>query len=180
MRWRTHLRRLGKHVAWISLSTLGLLGLRAIAPAEVLLRAAPAVGSFLQTFGAMYGLIVAFAMYVVWQEYNETQTAIEREAVALAELHELLCEFAAWPGRGVVTALLRDYARVVPERNGAKPSGERADDRALLADAQRGYLAHDPANAHELRLDGPTLELFRALGEARERRPGARCSWCRR
>lgn len=168
--WRRHLGRLLRHAGWISLAVLGMLAVHLLVPQEELRAAIPVAGTFLQTFGAMYGIIVAFAMFVVWQEHNETQMAIEREAVSLGELHRILASFTSWPERAAVAARLRQYALVVPELNGAKPCLDRHDDGALLETGLAAFLAHAPAEPQEERLYTSALDLFHELNEAREHR----------
>ena len=63
--WDRHARRFRKHAAFLSAAVLGQVLVRVLVPEEVLRSANEVGGSFLQTFGGMYGVILAFAMYVV-------------------------------------------------------------------------------------------------------------------
>ncbi len=168
--WRRHLWRLKKHVAWTALAVGGLAAVRTFVPQPVLAGAAGVGGNFLQTFGSMYGIIVAFAIYVTWQQHNDTQVAIEREAVSLGELHRVLRWFEGWVTRDAVRATLLAYARTVPRRYSERPPEEIVDEKGLLDAGLEAFLSHAPANPREERLYEPTLALFHELNEAREHR----------
>jgi hypothetical protein len=165
-----HLRRLWKHGLFLVLAIAGQQACRALIPEPVLRSANEVGGNFLQTFGGFYGIIVAFSMYVVWQQYLETQSAIEKEAVALREVWTMLGEFPSLPTRDALRAQLREYARVVPLLNSPVPVPCASDDKTLLLGALLEFLKHDPAPGHEERLHQMTLDLFHELNEAREHR----------
>jgi hypothetical protein len=168
--WRRQLRRFGKHGLWASLALAGQVACRYFIPEQVLRGSNDVGGSFLQTFGSIYGIIMAFAMYVVWQQHNETQTAIEREAVSLGELYRVLSWFTSWPLRDVLRVQLQQYAHAVPLGQTARPASDGSEDRALLGAALSEFLAHAPSTPQEERLYPPALELFHELNEAREHR----------
>jgi len=164
-----HGRRFLKHAWWVAVSVGGLLVFRSVVPPESLRGASDVSGNFLQTFGSIYGVIVAFVIYVVWQQHNETQIAVEKEAVALAEVYTTIGWLTAWPQRDEVRARLRRYAKVVPALNGARPEKVEEDDKRLLDASFRDFMNHAPSAAEE-RVFEPALELFHELNEAREHR----------
>ncbi len=165
-----HLKRLRKHGFFLALGVGGLLAVRAAIPAEVLKSANEVGGNFLQTFGGFYGIIVAFAMYVVWQQHLETQTAVEREAVALREVWTMLGQFTSLANQVDLRNRLREYAHVVPRLNRPHPLACERDDKSLMRSTLLDFMRHDPAAGHEERLYQTTLDLFHELNEAREHR----------
>ncbi len=167
--WRRHLHRLRKHLGWIAVALGGQALCRLAIPEAVLHGATELGGNFLQTFGGMYGIIVAFAMFVVWQQHNDTQVAIEREAVSLGELHRILSWFDAWPQREEMRGLLRRYATSVPDQYLAAPPAP-AHESELLHKAITSFLGHAPKNPTEDRLYQQALDLFHEVNEAREHR----------
>src|ERR1700742_25187 len=96
---KRHLRRFRKHATWMTVAIAGQLWCRVLLPADQLRSATDLASNFLQTFGGIYGIVVAFGIYVEWQQLNETQVTIEREAVALEELFRLLHWMIGWKGR---------------------------------------------------------------------------------
>jgi hypothetical protein len=45
-----------------------------------------AMGGYVGTIGALYSILAAFIIFVVWTRYNDTTTAIAEEAKDLADL----------------------------------------------------------------------------------------------
>ncbi len=87
-RWLTTVGRLLPIVGGASLvSIVGLVAWRAVGPTETLHSASNEIGNYLQTVGAVYSVLLAFIVYVVWGQFNEVRVYIEREATALVDLH---------------------------------------------------------------------------------------------
>ena len=149
--------------------TIELL-VRLVVPTDMLRSANELGGTFLQTFGSMYGVIAAFAIYVTWGQHNDTQMAIEREAVTLLELYRILGWFTTWLERDVVRTRLREYAEAVPRTHSLKPSSEKFDEHRVIDVSMAKFLNHAPGSATEERLHGRALDLFHELNEAREHR----------
>src|SRR3954469_20648608 len=116
-----HLARLRRHSAFIALALGGLWVTQHFLPPALCKATNEVGGNFLQTFGGMYGIVVAFAIFVVWQQHNDTQVAIEREAVSLGELHRMISFFGSWASRETVMVRLREYALAVPANNSHPP-----------------------------------------------------------
>ena len=171
MRW--HYRRVVRHGFWALLSVLGLHVVRVLVPSELLVNASGFTGDFIQTFGGMYGVIVAFAMYVVWQEHNETQLTIEHEATSLAELFRVLGFLTRWRERARVREMLLEYSSIVPRVNDGEPDAgdaQNVEDRELLDRAFGELLSFAPNTNQEQALYESALGLFRQVNEAREHR----------
>lgn len=164
-----HLARLKKHLGWLVLSVASCLLARALIPHEVLRGTNDVGGNFLQTFGGIYGVIVAFAIYVTWGQQNETQMAIEREAVSLLELYRVLGWFPSWPERDLVRGALRTYALAVPVAR-AERAHELVDEHQVIEVGLGHFLAHAPADDAERRIFDHAIDLFHELNEAREHR----------
>jgi hypothetical protein len=87
-RWLSTLLRLTPVVALASVaSVVGLIAFRAFAPIDVLSGSSNELGNYLQTVGAIYSVLLAFVVYVVWGQYNDARVYIDREACALLDLH---------------------------------------------------------------------------------------------
>jgi hypothetical protein len=167
--WSRQLQRLKKHGAFVALAISGLWLTHHFIPPQALRATNEVGGNFLQTFGGMYGIIVAFALYVVWQQHIDTQVALEREATSLGELHRVLRHFASWSGRDVARARLREYVLLVP-KNAMQPGAPSPDERELFIEVIDAFLAWNAPAPPEERLWDLTLELFHELNEAREHR----------
>ncbi len=165
-----HLRRLLKHGGWIALSIAVLYAVTLGVPEATLRGAIEVGGNFLQTFGGIYGIIVAFAIYVTWGEHNDTQVAIEKEAVSLIELYRVLAWFPTWTERGLVRQQLHRYALAVPKAHAPRAVATDADEHSMLDKSLASFLRHTPGSAAEERLFSHALSLFHELNEAREHR----------
>jgi hypothetical protein len=87
-RWIKTLLRLTPVVAAAAaLSTLGLVAFRRAVPLAELRGSSNEVGSYLQTVGGIYAVLLAFVVYVVWGQFNEARGYVDREATALVDLH---------------------------------------------------------------------------------------------
>ena len=42
-------------------------------------------GNYLQTVGTIYAVLLAFVVFVVWQQHNDTRSAVESEANELSD-----------------------------------------------------------------------------------------------
>jgi Protein of unknown function (DUF4239) len=167
--WSRQLHRLKKHGSFVAAALAGLWLTHLLVPATALKATNEVGGNFLQTFGGMYGIIVAFALYVVWQQHNDTQVALEREATSLGELHRVLKHFVSWPGRDAARAKLREYALAVPQNN--RPvSSTRGDEAIIFRETVDAFLGWNAPTTAEERLFSLALDLFHEVNEAREHR----------
>ena len=66
------------------------------------------------TVGVIYAVLLAFAVIIVWEKFNDAETAVLQEAGAAATLYRL----AAGPDREAVTtrAALSNYLKLAIER----------------------------------------------------------------
>src|SRR5512143_1618280 len=89
-RWFITLLRLTPVVAGVSLaSVLGLLLMREVVPQTDLRASTDAIGNYLQTVGGIYAVLLAFVVYVVWGQFNESRTYVDREATLISDLHRI-------------------------------------------------------------------------------------------
>jgi Protein of unknown function (DUF4239) len=112
-RWLLTLLRLTPTVASASaLSVVGLVGFRAVAPAADLHASAEELGTYLQTVGGIYAVLLAFVVYVVWGQYNDARGVVDREAAALADLYRTACGLPS-ESRAAIQRGLRSYLNAV-------------------------------------------------------------------
>jgi hypothetical protein len=112
-RWLTTLIRLTPVVAAASAaSVVGLIGFRAVAPLDQLHAASNELGNYLQTVGGIYAVLLAFVVYVVWGQFNDARSLVDREATALVDLHRTASGLPM-ATRKAIQAELRDYVESV-------------------------------------------------------------------
>jgi hypothetical protein len=93
-------------------SMLGLLAVRAYVSPEVLRESADALGTYLQTVGGIYAVLLAFVVYVVWGQFNDARGLVQREAAALVDLHRTASGLPR-SARAAIQAGLRHYIDAV-------------------------------------------------------------------
>jgi hypothetical protein len=87
-RWLITVLRLTAIVAGASIvSVIGLFAFRELAPIDSIRGSSGEVGNYLQTVGGIYAVLLAFVVYVVWQQYDAARGHVDREAAALIDLH---------------------------------------------------------------------------------------------
>jgi hypothetical protein len=112
-RWFRTLLHLTPIVALVSaVSVAGLLAFRMVAPLPDLHAASNELGNYLQTIGGIYAVLLAFVVYVVWGQFNETRGYLDREATALVDLHRTASGLPPRT-RTAIQRGLRDYVDAV-------------------------------------------------------------------
>ena len=97
------------------LSILGLFGFRQLVSADSLKDAGDAVGNYLQTVGGIYAVLLAFIVFVVWGQFNDSRSFVEREATALVDLHRTASGLPPMT-RDVIQDALRTYLQDVIDK----------------------------------------------------------------
>src|SRR5262245_45238456 len=62
----------------IGLALSGLYLVRRLVPAALLRESNDVVGNYLQTLGTVYAVLLAFVVFVVWSQFNEARSHVER------------------------------------------------------------------------------------------------------
>ncbi len=89
-RWFRTFLKLTPVVAGTSLvAVVGLIAFHEVVPYADLTGSSDAVGNYLQTVGGIYAVLLAFIVYVVWGQFNDARTFVDREATALVDLHRI-------------------------------------------------------------------------------------------
>jgi hypothetical protein len=99
-------------VGSMAVSIAGLWLSRQVLPAKVLEHTNDVVGNYLQTLGSIYAVLLAFVVFVVWNQFNEARAFVDTESNELLDLYRTVPGLAE-PTRGRVRALVRQYVQVV-------------------------------------------------------------------
>src|SRR5262245_39905160 len=97
------------------LATAGVLLVRRWVPVEVLERHNEVAGFIYSVIGVMYAVLLGFTAIIVWERYDNAQTAVQKEA---NELGDLFRDAQAFPDevRKELEANIRSYIRLVIEK----------------------------------------------------------------
>jgi hypothetical protein len=120
----------------------------------------------------LYGITLAFSLYLANQEASEARETVEREAGSLEGLFEI-AEQLPQPQRDQIQELTESYARVVVEEEwpligrGAK-SQESSQAEALIDELQRSVVDFEPDTSAEQALYSQGITLASDMEEDRE------------
>jgi len=151
----------------------GLLVTRALVSAEALKPSNDSVGNFMQTLGGIYAVLLAFVVFVVWQQFNETRAQIECEANEVVDLLRT-AQGLPFAARAPIQKHLTQYVDDVLEKEW--PAMTRRDEAvfervALRLDDVWDVLQHlEPSSACEQALHQEALTRFNDLSDARSLR----------
>jgi hypothetical protein len=175
-RWPGTLRSLTPPVAAaVALALLGLLVARAVLSPAMLRANHDVAGSYLQTLGTIYAVLLAFVVFVVWTQFNEARELIEKEASDLVDFARTargLCE----PTRSELLGLTRRYVDQVLDREWqamARGSDQNnvIDEVGTLIDRMSEALHRCmPVDACQAALFSEALGRFNDLNDARTNR----------
>jgi hypothetical protein len=176
-RWLRTLFHLTPIVALVcAVSVVGLLAFRAVAPIDDLHAASNELGNYLQTVGGIYAVLLAFVVYVVWGQFNEARSYLDREATALVDLHRTSSGLPSF-SRAQIQRGLRDYVdAVLRDEWPAMACGDEATLDRVAELLEKVWLAiHGckPANDCQQTVYGEVLGRFNQLTDLRTSRLSA-------
>ena len=96
----------------IFLSEGGLLAVRKLVPADILVATNDVVGNYLQTLGSIYAVLLAFVVFVVWTQFNDARSRVEIEANELMDLYRTSAGLPD-PTRSTLQRTIREYVELV-------------------------------------------------------------------
>lgn len=153
------------------LAVAGLFWVHRLGPAGWFQANNDVAGSYLQTIGTLYAVLLAFVVFVVWQQHNDARESVENEANELSDLHRILQAFPETLWEPAATGL-RAYQRAVVEeewtamgKGQASPQAEQA-----LEDLWRAIAPIAPRTSQEEALYAEALARFNDLSDARTHR----------
>jgi hypothetical protein len=170
-RWIFALRSLLAAVLLASgLSLAGLAAVRHTVSQAWLRESNDVVGNYLQTLGSIYAVLLAFVVYVVWGQFNEARTLVDREANEVLDLYRTV-EALHGVERCAVRDGLRRYVDAVVDKEWGDMSRRRvrqADEVGhILDDTWDALHVFEPTTAREIALFDECLKRFNDLSDAR-------------
>jgi hypothetical protein len=111
--WLRTTLRLTALVSIVSVASIvGLVLFRNLVDVEQLRASSDSLGTYMQTLGGIYAVLLAFVVVIVWGQFNDARSYVNREATSLVELYRIAsglpedaCE--------TIRAGLRDYVEGV-------------------------------------------------------------------
>jgi hypothetical protein len=157
----------------IVLSLAGLLAVRRLVPAEILRETNDVAGNYLQTVGTIFAVLLAFVVFVVWQQFNDARTQVETEA---NELMDLIRAARGLPA-AVRAPLLQQASAYVDLVLGREWDAMAKNDEAGLEEGARVLdrawnllVSYEPASECHKSLYDVALDRFNDLSDTRANR----------
>lgn len=156
-------------IASMVVALIGLVLVRCLAPASWLHANNEVAGNYLQTLGTIYAVLLAFVVFVVWQQHNETRSAVESEANEVSDLYRTI---QALPGTQPVRDCIQRYGKVVVDEEWAAMArgGWSKGAGQALEDIWQALQGVEPRSGREEVLYAEALARFNDLSDARSRR----------
>jgi hypothetical protein len=147
----------------------GLVLVRHLASGSWLQANNEVAGNYLQTVGTIYAVLLAFVVFVVWQQHNDTRCAVESEANELSDFERTI---QALPGTRAVQERIRQYGRVVVTEEWLEMAKGRWSEEAdqALEEIWQALQAIEPHGAREEVIYAEVLARFNDLSDARSHR----------
>lgn len=129
----------------ILLTHVGLRIVRRLVPLSVLETHHEVAGFIIGVLGAIYAVLLAFVVVVMWDQYGDARANVEQEANQLNDLAHMAEGFTDPPRQHLLSAM-RAYAQsaINDEWPTMAHGGESQRTQAALNDLWRAYLEVDP------------------------------------
>src|SRR4051812_28170843 len=154
-------------------SILGLMVFRQCVDYETLSKSSDSLGTFVQTLGGIYAVLLAFVVIVVWGQFNDARTFVDREANALVDLHRTASGLPP-DTRTTIQRELREYVdAVIADEWTAMSKGDQATIERITGRLDHVWTAiHtcDPKNDCQSTMHSEVLSRFNDLTEHRTNR----------
>lgn len=129
------------------------------------------IGAIYNMVGVVYAVMVAFAVFIVWEQFDATKTAVEQEANALVSLHDMARALPSDAGTLLKTDVA-NYARVVAGDEWNQMALARSSDESARALSQMTRFERDffPTNDREAILYDQAVQHIESLNSFRRLR----------
>jgi hypothetical protein len=158
-------------VGSVVLALFGVVHVRKRVPLEVQMEQNEVAGFFIAVLGVVYGVLLAFAVILVWEQYGDAKAIAEREANSLGDIYSLAAGLPE-PRRSQIHQEVRAYARVVIDEEWAIMSSRRESAEAWRRIDALWSLARDfePGGSREQTLQAQLLSDLDEMNDDRRMR----------
>lgn len=133
---------------------------------------ASALSGFLTMFGALFGILTAFVIFEVWEQYNIISELIDKEAQSLEQLYGLVLYFRDPKLNTEMRAAIQEYAQLIIDGQfHALGQRERSAKTSSAFERIAGLIRHIQFNDdHDSAVFAQVLEHYRELAQTRSER----------
>lgn len=155
----------------IALALYGLVHVRRRVPLSVQMEQNEVAGFFIAVLGVVYGVLLAFAVILVWEQFEDARSTAEREANELGDIYQLAGGLSE-PTRSRVQAASLDYLEIVITQEWPEMAHRRESAAAwrALGAMSAPVWQYAPADTREAAIYSEVLQNFDDLNDARRMR----------
>jgi hypothetical protein len=156
----------------VAFSIAGFMIVHFLVPAQVRQIHNDVAGFVFATLGVTYGVLLAFVVFVVWDQYNEAKVYMENDDSALLALYQNIDQY---PDRATATLMkeaLLEYVLAEAEMHALRRRGMQfnADKFEVMEKLWNGVETVSPQNDHEKILYQEILSILSDLAKYRSLR----------
>jgi hypothetical protein len=123
----------GRVLAAMAVAGLAKLAVSRVFSAEALHEEVHGVASYLEVVAGIYSIVMAFLIFVVWEQWNRVQTGLSKEAAAVEDL----CRVVGFHSvREAVSRLRHSAMRYLESTTGDEPGRLAVGKLSVLAEEQ--------------------------------------------
>lgn len=158
-------------VGSVALALFGLIHVRRRVPIEVQMEQNEVAGFFIAVLGVVYGVLLAFAVILVWEQFEDARSTAEREANELGDIYHLAIGLSE-PARSEIQAASLEYADIVMHEEWREMEHRRESVPAWRALGQMWapIWQYTPADAREEAIYSEMIQRLDELNDARRMR----------
>lgn len=158
-------------VGSVAVALWGVVHVRRRVPLEVQMEQNEVAGFFIAVLGVVYGVLLAFAVIVVWEDFEEARVTAEREANAVGDLYRTADALPEAVRRPVQEQAL-GYAHEVIDHEWAMLSEGRESSEALrrLEAIWVTARTYEPNGAREQAMYSQLLDSLKSINDERRMR----------
>jgi hypothetical protein len=158
-------------VGSVALSLFGVVTVRRRVPLATQMEQNEVAGFFIAVLGAVYGVLLAFAVVVVWQNYEDARTNAEQEANSIGDLYRL-ADAVDEPARSSIQQQIKSYvlAVIVQEWPQLERGQESSDAQRELNELWLAIHTYQPNTIREGAIYQKMLDELQEMSDQRRMR----------
>lgn len=158
-------------VGSVALALFGVVHVRRRVPLATQMEQNEVAGFFIAVLGVVYGVLLAFAVVVVWEDFEEARNVAEREANSIGDVYRV-AETLREPARSEIQEQAKAYVRaVITQEWRLLARGEESPDALRHLDRLWATVsAYEPSGDRESALYAKLLDELQDVGDERRMR----------
>jgi len=158
-------------VGSVALALFGVVHVRRRVPLATQMEQNEVAGFFIAVLGVVYGVLLAFAVVLVWEDFEGARNIAEREANSAGDLYRMAGAMPE-PARSAIQQQVKGYARIVVDEEWPMLERGRENPTALrqMEDLWTTVRSIEPNGSREEAIYGKLLDELQDVNDERRMR----------